>query len=176
VRKPYRETELLETIGELLGVRYSTDGSQAVTDAVGAAGDETPTVFPGAMDGLPAVLVDQLRSAALQGRARRLEQLADEAGSYSQAAATAIRLFALDFRYDALVSALEAQTPARAHDSQAWKQMMSDQSTNPGSVLVVDDTLGNLRLLGSLLGEEGYDVRPVSSGRQALQAVEHDSA
>jgi PleD family two-component response regulator len=52
--------------------------------------------------------------------------------------------------------------------------MMSDQSANPGSVLVVDDTLGNLRLLGSLLGEEGYDVRPVSSGRQALQAVEHD--
>ena len=52
--------------------------------------------------------------------------------------------------------------------------MMNDQPLNPGSVLVVDDTLGNLRLLGSLLGEEGYDVRPVSSGRQALQAVEHD--
>jgi CheY-like chemotaxis protein len=110
VRKPYREADLLETIGELLGVRYSADASQALTDAGAAARDETSTVFPGAMDGLPAVLVDQLRAAALQGRAKRLEQLADEAGAYSQAAAAAIRVFAVDFRYDALVAALEAQT------------------------------------------------------------------
>jgi hypothetical protein len=33
VRKPYREAELLETIGELLGVRYSTDATYSVTDA-----------------------------------------------------------------------------------------------------------------------------------------------
>ena len=52
--------------------------------------------------------------------------------------------------------------------------MMSEASAHRGSVLVVDDTLGNLRLLSSLLGEEGYEVRPVSGGRQALQAVEHD--
>lgn len=42
------------------------------------------------------------------------------------------------------------------------------------SVLVVDDTIENLRLLSDLLGEQGYDVRAVTSGRQALQAVEHD--
>src|SRR6187402_3507950 len=51
---------------------------------------------------------------------------------------------------------------------------MTDRSTPLASLLVVDDTLANLRLLGSMLGEEGYEVRPVSSGRQALQAVEHD--
>ena len=51
---------------------------------------------------------------------------------------------------------------------------MTDQSTPLASLLVVDDTLANLRLLGNMLGEEGYEVRPVSSGRQALQAVEHD--
>jgi two-component system sensor histidine kinase/response regulator len=51
---------------------------------------------------------------------------------------------------------------------------MNDQSTPLASLLVVDDTLENLRLLGNMLGEEGYEVRPVSSGRQALQAVEHD--
>jgi CheY-like chemotaxis protein len=110
VRKPYREAELLETIGELLGVRYSTDATYSVTDASSTAGDGVPAILPGAMDGLPAVLVDQLRAAAIQGRAKRLEQLADEAGTYSQAAAAAIRVFAVDFRYDALVSALEAQT------------------------------------------------------------------
>ena len=42
------------------------------------------------------------------------------------------------------------------------------------SVLVVDDTVENLRVLSELLGEQGYEVRAVTSGRQALQAVEHD--
>ena len=42
------------------------------------------------------------------------------------------------------------------------------------SVLVVDDTIENLRLLSDLLGEQGYEVRAVTNGRQALQAVEHD--
>jgi len=51
---------------------------------------------------------------------------------------------------------------------------MSEQSPHPGRVLVVDDTLGNLKVLANLLGEEGYDVRPVSSGRQALEAVERN--
>src|SRR6478735_2298649 len=42
------------------------------------------------------------------------------------------------------------------------------------SVLVVDDTVDNLRLLSTVLSEQGYEVRAVTSGRQALQAVEHD--
>jgi signal transduction histidine kinase len=42
------------------------------------------------------------------------------------------------------------------------------------SVLIVDDTVENLRLLADLLGEQGYDVRPVTNGRQALQAIEQD--
>ena len=42
------------------------------------------------------------------------------------------------------------------------------------SVLVVDDGIDNLRLLSDLLGEHGYEVRAVTTGRQALQAVEHD--
>ena len=51
---------------------------------------------------------------------------------------------------------------------------MNPVGLRPASVLVVDDTIENLRLLSSLLGEQGYEVRPVTSGRQALQAVEHD--
>ena len=42
------------------------------------------------------------------------------------------------------------------------------------SVLVVDDGIDNLRLLSDLLGAHGYEVRAVTTGRQALQAVEHD--
>jgi signal transduction histidine kinase len=47
-------------------------------------------------------------------------------------------------------------------------------ATPVASVLVVDDTVMNLHLLSDLLGKHGYEVRAVTSGRQALQAVEHD--
>ena len=50
-----------------------------------------------------------------------------------------------------------------------------NQETAPvASVLVVDDGIDNLRLLSDFLGEHGYEVRAVTTGRQALQAVEHD--
>lgn len=38
-------------------------------------------------------------------------------------------------------------------------------------ILIVDDTLPNLQLLTSVLKEEGYKVRPASSGALALQAI-----
>jgi signal transduction histidine kinase len=40
--------------------------------------------------------------------------------------------------------------------------------------MVVDDTIENLRLLSSLLGEQGFEVRPVTSGRQAVEAARRD--
>jgi signal transduction histidine kinase len=47
-------------------------------------------------------------------------------------------------------------------------------SKAPANILVVDDTTENLRLLSGFLGELGYEVRPATSGHQALQAAEHD--
>ena len=44
-------------------------------------------------------------------------------------------------------------------------------TSSRASILVVDDTIENLRLLSNLLSEHGYEVRPVTSGRQALQAA-----
>jgi signal transduction histidine kinase len=38
-------------------------------------------------------------------------------------------------------------------------------------ILVVDDVLQNLQVVGSLLRKEGYDVLPASSGSQALERV-----
>jgi adenylate cyclase len=40
-----------------------------------------------------------------------------------------------------------------------------------GNILVVDDTLVNLRILTEMLAAQGYKVRPVTSGAQALQAA-----
>jgi K+-sensing histidine kinase KdpD len=51
---------------------------------------------------------------------------------------------------------------------------MSAFTSTCSSVLVVDDTVENLRLLASILEPAGYEVRPVTNGRQALQAAEHD--
>lgn len=51
---------------------------------------------------------------------------------------------------------------------------MNSDPAAPATILVVDDTIENLQLLASLLGAHGYDVRPVTNGRQALQAVERE--
>jgi signal transduction histidine kinase len=43
----------------------------------------------------------------------------------------------------------------------------------PASILIVDDTIENLRLLAALLGERGFEARPVRSGAEALEAAKH---
>ncbi len=50
--------------------------------------------------------------------------------------------------------------------------MTNGDSPAPATILVVDDTPANLRLLTTMLRDGGYKVRPVSSGEMALRAVE----
>jgi len=52
---------------------------------------------------------------------------------------------------------------------------MTLRATSKPNILIVDDTVENLRVLSAMLGEHGYEVRPVTSGRLALQAVERDA-
>ena len=59
--------------------------------------------------------------------------------------------------------------PETAADTETIPEVPS-----PAGVLVVDDTIENLRLLSNMLSEQGYDVRAVTSGPQALQAVERE--
>lgn len=51
---------------------------------------------------------------------------------------------------------------------------MSDEKNvqEAANILVVDDTTENLRLLSSILNDEGYKVRSVLNGRMALKAAE----
>ena len=46
---------------------------------------------------------------------------------------------------------------------------MTDLPT--GDILIVDDTPANLQVLGGILKDEGYRVRPVPNGSVALRAV-----
>ncbi len=48
---------------------------------------------------------------------------------------------------------------------------MMDIETRKADILIVDDTSANLRVLSRLLTDAGYKVRPVPSGRLALEAV-----
>lgn len=41
----------------------------------------------------------------------------------------------------------------------------------PVDIMIVDDTPANLQLLTSILKEEGYKVRPATSGKMALEAI-----
>ncbi len=47
----------------------------------------------------------------------------------------------------------------------------TEGSTVKGDVMIVDDTLPNLRLLSTMLTEKGYKVRGVTNGETALTAV-----
>ena len=44
----------------------------------------------------------------------------------------------------------------------------------PASIWVMDDTPANLQVLAGMLKDRGYKVRPVPSGKLALQAARHD--
>ena len=58
------------------------------------------------MSSLPPALIEQLREAAIEGRPKRLESLADQVGQHSEEVSAEIRALARDFQYDSLVSAL----------------------------------------------------------------------
>lgn len=49
---------------------------------------------------------------------------------------------------------------------------MRSSPRSPG-ILLVDDTIENLRLLSGILTSNGFEVRPVTSGADALQAIAH---
>ena len=112
MRKPYREGELLAAIGERLGVRYLYGSSvPRPSGRVHRDAAERSTLSQ-RLSSLPQALIDQLREAAIEGRAKRLESLADLVEQHSEDVSAEVRALARDFQYDALVSALES----RAHD------------------------------------------------------------
>ena len=49
-----------------------------------------------------------------------------------------------------------------------------DGARQPSSILAVDDTPANLQVLAGMLKDRGYKVRPVPSGKLALQAAGRD--
>ncbi len=94
------------------------DAREAGVDAfVRTPYQATRSNLPQYLDGVPPALLDQLWSAAIEGRATRLESLADLVAPHSEDAAAEIRLLARNFRYDVLMSALRPVPPKREKTS-----------------------------------------------------------
>ena len=53
----------------------------------------------------------------------------------------------------------------------ADNRMTADRAPPGANILVVDDTVENLQLLSTMLQAHGYEVRPVTNGRDALVAA-----
>jgi CheY-like chemotaxis protein len=111
VRKPYRESELLAAIGEQLGVRYVYESPVSQPTVHPARDAARRSTLSQRLSRLPSTLIEQLRDAAIEGRAKRLESLADQARQHSEDLSAEIRALARDFQYDVLVSALEPGAP-----------------------------------------------------------------
>ncbi len=109
VRKPYQEGELLAAIGERLGVRYLYEAS-VPRPSVRVHRDAGRSTLSQRLSSLPGALIDQLREAAIEGRAKRLESLADLVEQHSEEVSAEVRALARDFQYDELVSALRSRT------------------------------------------------------------------
>src|SRR3990172_5603521 len=52
--------------------------------------------------------------------------------------------------------------------------MSAEAHEKPPDILVVDDTPANLHLLTEMLKKRGYRVRPVPSGKLAIQAARNE--
>ena len=165
--------ELLAAIGERLGVRYVYGSAVARAGGHGSGrGRRRDSTLSQRLRSLPPALIDQLREAAIRrpGPAARIAR-GSGCGSTREDVSAEIRALA------AISSTTRSCRPwqrgrtmtVRNGTTRRWTQ-----HRGRASVLVVDDTIDNLRLLSDLLGEHGYDVRAVTSGRQALQAAEQD--
>jgi CheY-like chemotaxis protein len=104
VFKPYRENQLLEKIAALLDLELSYEGDRA--ERVSSLPPPSAP-FPSLLRSVPGDLRQRLREAAMQARAQRLENLADEVGEFSAEAANQIRELVHEFRYDDLAQALD---------------------------------------------------------------------
>jgi CheY-like chemotaxis protein len=98
--KPVREAELLEVVGRRLGLTWRYEGEAAAPAAAAAP------LGPEALAGMPAALLDGMREATRRGDIDRLNELIDEAGASSAAAAAGLRALAERYDYEALNRAL----------------------------------------------------------------------
>ena len=92
--KPFREAELFEKMGSLLGAEYVYEEEASA----GYAGEQTAgTLLPGSVGGLPPELAARLRKAAVAGDFQLLMELADSVEAQNARLAATLRALAEKF-------------------------------------------------------------------------------
>ncbi len=110
--KPYREADLLERIGRLLGVTYVY---REDTD-VPASRPRAMSLPPGGallslVRKVPPGLIRELHDAVIGAHASRIEVLAAQIAEHSAEAADAIRFLASGFQYERLAAEIQTAMP-----------------------------------------------------------------
>jgi signal transduction histidine kinase/CheY-like chemotaxis protein len=102
VSKPFRETELIEKIGRLLGVKYVY--AEAVSGAVKPEALEALTSE--SLAGLPGELIRQIRESTVTADLDRMLELIQQAAIHDARAADGLRSLAERFDYQKLLDLL----------------------------------------------------------------------
>jgi len=102
VSKPFRETELIEKIGRLLGVKYIY--AEAV--AVAAKPEALEALTSESLAGLPGELVRQIRESTITADLDRMLELIQQAATHDARAANGLRSLAERFDYQTLLDLL----------------------------------------------------------------------
>ena len=100
VSKPFRETELLEKIGRLLGVKY-VYAEESVS--VAAKPEALEALTSESLTGLPGELVRQIREATINADLDRMLELIQQAATHDARAANGLRSLAERFDYQKLL-------------------------------------------------------------------------
>jgi PAS domain S-box-containing protein len=100
VSKPFREMELIEKIGRLLGAKYIY-AEEAVS--VAAEPEAFEALTPESLNGLPGELVRQIREATINADLDRMLELIQQAATHNALAADGMRNLAERFDYQKLL-------------------------------------------------------------------------
>ncbi|MBI4860262.1 MAG: response regulator [Candidatus Riflebacteria bacterium] len=108
--KPFKEQELLDKIGALLGVKYVLAGGPEATPRSMAA-PAPIELTPKALAALPGELVRQLREATINADLDGLLGLIDQVAKQDGATARELKALSESYRYEELLVVLEKAVP-----------------------------------------------------------------
>lgn len=104
--KPFREADILQTIGGLLGLTFVP---AAEGQAGAAAGEPPDRPLPELLREIPSGLIGELREALLEARAEHVESLGARIRVHSAPAAEQMLALARNFQYEDLVSMIDGR-------------------------------------------------------------------
>jgi len=116
VSKPFRETELIEKIGQLLGVKYVYAEEPM---SMAAEPEALEVLTPESLNGLPDELIRQIREATINADLDRMLELIQQAEIHNAHAADGMRSLVERFDYQRLLDLIPTggTTNGRAHES-----------------------------------------------------------